>query len=113
MTSIIRIALICLSALTIIIADSMIKKISMGQTFSDVLKDPRMIPVYVLYLLQIFLAVPIFLHEGELAIYANLFIVFYGIFSVVFGVYFFRENLSIMQMLGIGLGLIGAVLMGS
>lgn len=72
-----------------------------------------MIPVYVLYLLQIFLAVPIFLHEGELAIYANLFIVFYGIFSVVFGVYFFRENLSIMQMLGIGLGLIGAVLMGS
>lgn len=70
-----------------------------------------MLLVYFLYLIQIFLAIAIFIFKGELAIYSNLFIVFYGVFGVCVGVMFFGESLGLIQIAGISLGLIGAVLM--
>ncbi len=111
MINFIRLFLVFFSAVTIIVADSLIKKISTGQTFFGVIKDPWMILVYALYLVQIFFAIFIFIFKGELAIYTNLFIIFYGIFGVVIGILFFKETISAIQMLGIGLGLLGAILM--
>jgi drug/metabolite transporter (DMT)-like permease len=93
------------------VADSIIKKVSAGQTFVSVLRDPWMLAVYGLYLVQIFFAIFIFIFKGELAIYTNLFIVFYGIFGIVVGILYFKETLSTVQILGIVLGLSGAILM--
>jgi EamA domain-containing membrane protein RarD len=111
MTYLLRLLLIILSATTIIIADSLIKKISAGQSFFNIIKNPWMILVYALYLIGIFIAIFIFISKGELAIYANLFIIFYGIFGVVIGMIFFKETISTIQIAGIGFGLIGAILM--
>ncbi len=99
------------SAVTIIVADSFIKQISAGQSFISIMKNPWMVLVYALYLIQIFFAILIFIFEGELAIYSNLFIVFYGILGICIGLLFFKEHLGVVQMIGICLGLIGAVLM--
>ena len=111
MTNFARFTLVFFSAVTIIIADSLVKKISDGQNFLSVIRNPWMLLVYGLYLVQIIFAIFIFILKGELAIYTNLFIIFYGVFGVIIGVLFFQEGLTTVQMLGIALGLAGAVLM--
>ncbi len=102
--------LILFSAVTIIIADSLIKKISAGQTFSQVISNPWIIVICGLYLLQIFLIILVFIFAGELALYVNLFIIFYGILGIIIGISFFKETITTTQFIGITLGLIGAVL---
>jgi len=109
--NLIKLFLVFFSAATIIIADALIKKISDGNSFFSIIRDPWMILICGLYLVQIFAAIFVFISKGELAIYTNLFIIFYGIFGIVIGVLFFKENISTVQMIGIGFGLLGAVLM--
>jgi EamA domain-containing membrane protein RarD len=111
MTNLIRLTLVFLSALTIIVADALIKKISIGHTFFNVIKDPWMILILGLYLVQISFAIFIFIFKGELALYTNLFIIFYGILGIIIGILFFKENITLVQIIGIGLGLFGAILM--
>ena len=111
MLNAIQIFLIFLSALTVIVADAVIKKVSAGEKFLEILVDPWMILVYALYFIQILFAVYIFIHEGEIAIYSNLYNIFYGILGVLIGILFFKEGLSFVQMVGVVLGLAGTVLM--
>ncbi len=112
MLSLFQIFLIFLSALTIIVADAFIKKVS-GSSFRAAFTDPWMILVYILYFSQIIISIYIFLLKSDLAIYANFYIIFYSILSVVISVIAFHEHLSWVQFLGIGLAIIGAVLMNS
>jgi drug/metabolite transporter (DMT)-like permease len=67
--------------------------------------------VYILYVIQIYLASYIFILKGELAIYTNLFIVFYGIFGIIVGVLYFKESITTIQTIGICFGLCGTILM--
>lgn len=105
-----QIFLVFLSALTVIVGDSIIKKVSTG-TILLTLRDPLMLVAYLLYFVQIVCAIYIFIYKGELAIYANYYIVFYSILGIIFGILFFREHLNAIQMLGVVLALVGAVLM--
>jgi drug/metabolite transporter (DMT)-like permease len=111
MTNFIRLGLVFFSAVTIIIADSLVKKISAGQTFLHIIKDPWTIAIYALYFVQIIFAMFIFILKGELAIYTNLFIIFYGIFGIIIGIMFFSETITLVQTIGIAFGLVGAILM--
>jgi drug/metabolite transporter (DMT)-like permease len=99
-----------LSALLIAVADSLIKKESVGGSLLNGIFSPLMIVVYVLYFIQIIIAVYLFKHGGELAIYANLYIIFYSILCVVTGVLIFGEHISQVQGAGILLALVGAFL---
>ena len=97
-------------AILVIAADAYIKRIGTGQTFMQSVGDRRMFIVCFLYLIQVWFATYTFL-TGELAIWANMFIVFYGVLAVVVGAIMFGETLSVVQYTGIALGLIGAILM--
>ncbi|MFA5954344.1 MAG: hypothetical protein WC817_02290 [Patescibacteria group bacterium] len=101
-----------MSALTVIIADSILKRVSSG-TILLTLRDPLMMLVYLLYFIQLVLGIYIFIYKGELAIYANYYIIFYSILSVIFGIIFFKEHLSFIQIAGIIMALLGAVLIHS
>ncbi len=103
-------ALIFLSALTVIVGDSIIKKVSSG-TIMDALRDPWMLVVYALYFVQILFAIYIFVYKGELTIYTTLYVVFYSILGVLSGILIFKESLSAVKGAGIILAVIGAVLM--
>ncbi|NTW15177.1 MAG: hypothetical protein HGA38_02275 [Candidatus Moranbacteria bacterium] len=111
MNSFTRLALVFLSAITIIIADAMIKRISAGRSIVAVMTDPLMAAICGLYLIQIVFAILIFIFEGELAIYTNLFIVFYGLSGLAVGYFLFHETVTFAQGAGILLGIAGAVLM--
>ncbi len=110
MSGLLQIGLIVASALLIIIADTFIKKVSLSGVSSHVLVSPFMLIAYALYFIQILIAVYIFAYGGELAIYANLYIIFYSILGVLFGVLIFNESLSLVQGIGIIFALMGAIL---
>ena len=98
------------SAVLIAAADSLIKKASLQGVFSTAVVSWLMVLICVLYFIQILLAVYIFIHHGELSLYANLFIIFYSILTVLSGVLIFEEKITLLQGAGIVLALIGAVL---
>lgn len=100
-----------LSAVLIIGADALIKKVSIQGSFSVAFMDPWMIAAYLMYFVQILLAIGIFINKGELAVYTNLFIVFYSLFGVMAGVLFFKESLSIFQLTGVVFAVVAAILL--
>lgn len=103
--------LMFISALLIAGADVLIKYLSEGRGFLQAATHPLMMVVFGSYVAQILIVIYVFLRHGELAIYANIFIVFYSILMVLAGVLLFRENLSVTQYIGIVLALIGALLL--
>lgn len=109
----ISLGLVITTAMLIAVADSLIKKSGMSGDFWSVLFSPWMLGAFALYFLQILLTLYIFLNRGELAIYANLFVAFYSIFAVLLGVLIFKEQISLLQGLGIFVALIGVFLINS
>jgi drug/metabolite transporter (DMT)-like permease len=106
----IGLAVMFASALLITAADALIKKTSMTGNFHGALLNPWILVICGLYFIQILLAIYIFINQGELAVYGNLYIAFYSILMVLAGIIIFRENLTALQILGIILALLGAVL---
>jgi hypothetical protein len=98
-----------LSAAFIILADALIKQVSVQGNFWVAFINPWMIVAYAFYFLQILLAILVFVNKGELAIYTILFIVFYSLFGVMIGVLYFKESLSLFQTVGIGLAILAAI----
>jgi hypothetical protein len=111
MSNFLQMSLMLASALLIIIADAIIKKESLVHGFTNTFTSPLMILSYLLYFIQIIIAVYIFRKGGELAIYTNLYIIFYSILGILTGVIIFSEHLSIVHYVGIVFALIGAVLL--
>lgn len=72
-----------------------------------------MIGICLLYFIQILLALYIFVNKADLAIYGNLFVVFYSILMVTLGIIIFGEQLTILQGVGIALALAGVILLNS
>lgn len=105
-----QITLILISTLMIGAADAIIKKVGAAHSFAVALKDPWLILACLLYLLQIGIIVYIFVHKGDLVVYGNIFIIFYSITTVLLGLLVFKEHVSVTQIIGIVLALIGAVL---
>ncbi len=112
MLGIVMIVAVFASAILIAVADALVKATSTS-TFAAAVWNPWMLVICGLYFIQILLAVYIFVHKGELAIYGNIFIVFYSISMVLLGVFVFHEHLSTLQAIGIVLALAGAVLLNS
>ena len=102
-----------LCAFLVIAADVLIKRASTQYSWRYVFQSSTMLWAYIMYLVQIVLTVFLFKKTSELAIYTNLFVVFYSIFGVLSGIYLFNENLQTTQWVGIVLALISAILLNS
>ncbi len=102
---------VSLSAIFVILADAIIKKVSVQGSFVAAFWDPWMLVAYTLYFVQILLAILVFINKGELAIYANLYVIFYCLAGVMVGILLFNEQLSTFQIAGVGLALVAAVLL--
>ena len=111
MSNILQIILMLSSAVLIIVADAIIKKESLIHGFGNTFLSPLMFLSYFLYFIQIVIAVYIFRKGGELAIYTNLYIIFYSILGIITGVIIFGEHLSTIHYIGILFALTGAVLL--
>lgn len=112
MLGLVALAAVFASAVLITVADALIKRIAIAGSFWGAVTDPLMLVICALYFVQILLGIYIF-RAGELAVYANLFIAFYSVLMIGFGVFFFSEHLTMLQVAGIALALIGAMLINS
>lgn len=109
MLNILQISFIILSAILVIIADALLKKISYGSVW-QVIMHPLFFIAAILYLIQIILAVYVFLYKSDLGIYAVLYVIFYAIAGIIIGILFFNEKVSLQQFIGLLLGLISILL---
>lgn len=113
MLNTIQLSAIFASALLVTAADSLIKRITLQDGFLSAIVNPWTLFICALYFIQILLAIYIFVYHGDLAIYGNLFIIFYSILMLMAGVLLFGEQLSVLQYVGIFLALAGAILINS
>ena len=113
MIGLVGIAALLGSAILVAAADALLKQMSASGNFFSAVINPWMIVVCILYFVQILLALYVFIGKGSLAIFGNIFIVFYSILTILLGFVLFQEHLSMWQVVGIALALVGAVLINS
>ena len=102
---------VILAGLAVAIADALIKKTSATGSFWLAFKNPLMIAIFLLYFVQVIFFVLVFMHGWKLSIVGNMQMVVYSVTVVLIGLLFFGEKLSLVQGVGILLGLIGIILM--
>lgn len=106
-----QILVIILVGVSVGVADALIKKLALAGSFWAAMKNPLALAVLALYALQIALFVYVFRHQWKLGIAGNVQMVFYSLTVIILGLIFFKEQLSLIQGMGIGLALVGVVLM--
>lgn len=110
MVSYIQIGAIILAGIAVAIADGIIKKTAISGNFWSAFKNPLMILILLLYIVQVVFFVYVFMNDWNLGIVGNLQMVFYSISVVLIGIFIFGESLTLIQGIGIVFALIGVIL---
>jgi drug/metabolite transporter (DMT)-like permease len=92
------------------IADALIKKTSLSENFWMAFKNPWMVAIILLYVVQIGFFIYVFVHHWKLGIVGNLQMLFYSLTAVLIGYLIFKESLSVTQIIGIGLAIVAVFL---
>jgi multidrug transporter EmrE-like cation transporter len=112
MNKLLEMGLIIGAVTSVGVADVLIKKIFLPRTtfFTDI-KNPLMLAVIILYLVQIVIFAYIFDRKAELGIVGIIQTALYAIIVIGSGLLFFNEDISLVQGIGIGVAILGVVLM--
>jgi multidrug transporter EmrE-like cation transporter len=102
--------IIILAGIAVAIADGMIKKTAIGASYTDALKNPLMIGVVLLYLVQIAFFTYVFVNGWQLGVAGVLQMVAYSVFVILTGVFVFKESFTVTQYLGFVLAVSGVIL---
>lgn len=113
MANYIHLGAIILAGIAVAIADALIKKSASSTNIIGAFKNPLMLLIITLYLVQIVFFVYVFTNNWELGIVGNLQMVFYSISVVLMGLLFFGESITLVQGIGIFLALIGVILINT
>ncbi len=103
--------LLILAVSAVAIADIFLKKTQDLGSFGKALTSPWMAGALVLYLFQIAVFTYLFTSGAKLSYVGVLQTTFYALIVLLFAVLFFNESLSVLQITGIFLALLGVVLM--
>ncbi len=103
---------IMIAITSVALADVLIKKMSINaSTFSSALRNPLLIVVIFLYIVQILIFLYVFLYKAELGIVGMIATPLYALIVVGSGILFFGESLSLVNVSGMILALVGVVLL--
>jgi drug/metabolite transporter (DMT)-like permease len=105
--------LVILAVTAVAIADVCLKKAALSGTLASALKSPWMIGAVALYLFQIFFFTYLFVSGTELLYVGILQTALYAAIVLTAGFLLFHESLSAVQMVGMVLALVGAILMNT
>jgi hypothetical protein len=107
-----QIGLILIAGAVVAVADVIVKKIAFGGTdFKTALRDPKMLLVVGLYIIQIIIFLYLFTTKSYLSFVGIGQAVIYTIIVVASGTMLFNETISLVQALGIVFAVVGVVLM--
>ncbi len=111
MNKLLELFLIILAVIAVGIADVMIKKIAFNvSNFFSVLKNPFILVIILLYVIQILIFAYLFVNKSELTVVGIMQMALYAIIVLTSGIFFFKEEVNTIQIIGIGLAIIGVVL---
>ncbi len=102
--------IVILAGIAVAIADGLIKKAAIGVSFTDALKNPLMLGVVFLYLVQIAFFTYVFTNGWQLGIVGVLQMVAYSGFVILTGVFVFNESFTVTQYMGFILAISGVIL---
>ncbi|MCX6654171.1 MAG: hypothetical protein NTY03_03510 [Candidatus Bathyarchaeota archaeon] len=102
--------IVLLAGIAVAIADGMIKKTAIGVSFADALKNPLIIGVVFLYLVQIAFFTYVFVNGWQLGVVGVLQMVAYSVFIILTGVFVFKESFTVTQYFGFVLAVSGVIL---
>ncbi|HEV8601309.1 MAG TPA: hypothetical protein VGQ87_01785 [Patescibacteria group bacterium] len=103
--------LLAFSAILIAVGDAFLKKSAVAGNFNQAMQSPWFIGAVILYFLQILLVVYLFFSNLPLGIVGTGLTFVYAIVMVLIGYFFFSERFSLIQLVGVGLGIVGVFLM--
>jgi drug/metabolite transporter (DMT)-like permease len=110
MNKILEIGLIIVAVSAVAIADVFIKKAtSVADNFKTVLKNPLMLAVLGLYLIQILIFTYVFVKKAELGAVGIIQTALYAVIVIGSGIIFFKEEVSLWQGIGMALAIIGVI----
>ena len=111
MNKIFEIVLVVIAVSSVAIADVFEKKIAVkASNIWTALRDPLIIAVISLYLLQIFIFLYVFVKKAELGFVGIVQTALYAIIVIGSGVLFFEEQISLLKGIGMALAVIGVIL---
>jgi drug/metabolite transporter (DMT)-like permease len=107
----VRILAVVIAGILVAVADALIKRISLLGGLPEMLRSPLLVLVLALYAGQIGFFIYVFARRMELGIVGNLQIVAFSLTTLIISRFVFHETLSPIQIVGVALGLLGALLM--
>lgn len=112
MNKLLEVGLIIIAVCAVGFADVIIKKTAFHESsFWAALKNPLLLSVIALYMVQIVVFLYVFVRKAELGIVGIIQTALYAIIVIGSGILFFNEDISLVQGIGIGLAILGVVLM--
>jgi len=111
MNKLLQLGLIVVAVTAVAIADVLTKKIAFNvDSYIVALKNPLIFAVVALYLLQIGIFLFVFVKKAELGIIGMLQTALFAVIVIGSGVIFFKEKISPVQAIGMGLAIVGVML---
>ncbi|HYE22492.1 MAG TPA: hypothetical protein VD998_02795 [Verrucomicrobiae bacterium] len=106
------IGIIIIGVAAVAIADVFTKKVAFNvESYGAAIKNPLMLAVVLLYMIQIAAFLYVFVKRAELSIVGIIQTSLYAVIVIGSGVLFFDERISLVQGVGIGLAIVGVILM--
>jgi len=111
MNKILEIVLIVLAVAAVAVADALAKKVGVtASSFSAALKNPLMLAVAGLYVVQIIIFTYVFFKKAELGAVGIIQTALYALIVIGAGVIFFKEEIGLVQGMGMVLAVVGVIL---
>jgi drug/metabolite transporter (DMT)-like permease len=95
------------AGICVAVADSLIKRVAVNPAY----RGPLLGVIVVLYAAQVVFFWYVFVRRMRLGIAGNLQMVTYSVATVLLGLLVFRERLSVSQLMGVILAVVGSILM--
>jgi drug/metabolite transporter (DMT)-like permease len=112
MNKILEVGLIIVAVTSVAVADVIIKKVALHVTsLSQAIKEPLMLLIVALYIVQILIFTYVFIKRAELGIVGIIQTALYAIIVIGSGILFFQEKISLIQGVGIGFAIVGVICM--
>lgn len=113
MNKLAQIGIIVVAVVAVAVADVLTKKVAFNATsYAAALKNPLMIAVVALYLVQIGLFLYVFFRKAELGTVGIIQMALFAVIVVGSGMLFFGEHMTVVRAVGMGLAILGVVLVG-
>jgi drug/metabolite transporter (DMT)-like permease len=112
MNKLLEIGLIIIAVVAVGIADVLTKKVAFNvNSFSVAIKNPLMLAVIALYLVQVLVFLYVFVKKAELGVVGIIQTALYAIIVIGSGIFFFKERVHLTQGIGMAIAILGVVLM--